>query len=109
MTDYRLNEHQAETLIRALQVLVLDPRILAYLRRTDPKALAQARDALRQAGAPATAGAVRQQQAAPARSVSAFIAECDAADRREREQSPPATAGEQTALRVVLPPADEPE
>lgn len=65
MTDYRPTDDQTQALIRALQVLVLDPRVRDYLASYDPKALEQARQALRAIGAPATpaevARATRQQ------------------------------------------------
>jgi hypothetical protein len=39
-----------QKVIAALQVLVLTPHIRGYLERSDPKALQQAREALRDAG-----------------------------------------------------------
>lgn len=37
-------------LVAALSVIVLDPKIRAFLEANDPKALAQAEEALREAG-----------------------------------------------------------
>jgi len=40
-------DNQVQTVVRALQVIVLDPAIARYLQHNDPQALQQAQQALR--------------------------------------------------------------
>jgi hypothetical protein len=75
-----------DALIKALQVLVLDPRTRRYLETYDLTALAQAREALRQAGQPATEAEVQRANAAAwRRHVEQQQAHTSAADQQRRD------------------------